>query len=101
MPSYSVVSQWLNGWGAGALSYGACTGSESVKSGTTYTFSWTRIFTNGSAGAITVNEIGIYFYRVFTSTAYYFCAARDKLAAGVTINPGSAKTVQYDISVTD
>lgn len=92
---YCLGARILHGTGAGQLSHGATSLTESVVSGTTSYFKVARIFTNSSGGSITINEVGLYIF----NGSYTFCIARDKLGAGEVCANLSSKTLEFTITV--
>ena len=57
-----------------------------------------RPFYNGTAGTITINEVGIYIKTLdSTPIERYFCIARDKLGSGVDVDPADTATLQYTL----
>jgi len=65
----------------------------------TMTFILEREIANGSGGAITLEEVGLYLAQ-HTAAVYYFCAIRD-VTGGIVINDGESKLIQYVIQVTN
>lgn len=86
-----LATQIANGTGAGQLTHGATTLLNLSLSSSPATFQLQRVFTNGSGGSITVNEIGI----VVSVTAGLLMIARDVIAGGVAVGNGQTLTVTY------
>ncbi len=84
------------GTGAGQLQYGANSNIDPITSGTSRQFTLSRTLTNGSTGAVTVNEVGI--YGKAGSTPWY--VMWERTLTTFTINAGASKTVTYTIKVT-
>ncbi len=92
---YALGTLIAHGTGAGQLSYGAVTFAVPVADATTSQFTITRNLANGSGGAITVNELGLYVKGYDYSTTYYFMAIRDVIAGGISVPNGQTLTVNY------
>lgn len=87
-----------SGSGAGQLTYGAETQGTPAVSGANSVWTLQRIFTNNSAGSITVKEIGM--YMVATITPYTFCSARDIVpAGGVAVATTKTLTIIYTFTM--
>jgi hypothetical protein len=97
-----------NGTGAGQLSYGAVTVNSVIKSGAVTSFNIVRPFTNNSAAAIIVPELGLIASTAgshntsqsaaSTGTfAGFVMMAHDLFAAAQTINVGFTLTVTYTL----
>lgn len=85
-----------HGTGAGQLSHGANSVGAPVTSGTSRQFTISRTFTNNTASAITVNEIGL--VGDGAGSAYNFLI--DRTLNSFTINAAASKTVTYTIRIT-
>lgn len=85
-----------DGIGAGNLQYGANSNVSPITSGTSRQFTLSRTLTNGSPGAVTVNEVGI--YGKAGTTPWY--VMWERTLSTFTINAGASKTVTYTIKVT-
>ena len=94
----ALGTQVAHGTSAGQLQYGAMTYGAPSTTATTTTFRFTRVFTNGSGGTITVQEIGLV-GRDTTTTANRFLFARD-LTGAVAVTNGQQLTVNYDFTTT-
>ena len=88
--------QIATGTSAGQLQYGTVTFAAPSTTATTTTFRITRVFTNGSGGTVTVQEIGLA-SRKATGTA--FLLIRD-LTGVVAVTNGQQLTVNYDMTTT-
>lgn len=93
----SLSTQISQGTGAGQLQYGSMTFAAPTTTATTTTFRFTRVFTNGSGGTVTVQEIGL--TSRHTSSSNSFLLVRD-LTGAVAINNGQQLTVNYDFTTT-
>lgn len=85
------------GTSAGNLQYGSMTYAAPSTTATTTTFRCTRVFTNGSGGTVTVQEIGLVSSSI--SNAYKYLLIRD-LTGAVAVNNGQQLTVNYDFTTT-
>ena len=88
-----------HGTGAGQLQYGAVTFGAPSTTATTTTFRITRVFTNGSAGAITVQEITLVGRQTGGAPAASFLLVRD-LTGAVSVGVGAQLTVNYNLTTT-
>ena len=93
---YALGAIIAHGVGAGQLQYSAMTFGAPASDSTTSQFTLTRNFANGSGGAITVNEIGLYVIS-YDGGAKYFMAIRDVIAGGISVPNGQTLTVNYRI----
>jgi len=89
-----LQTQIAHGVGAGQLSYGATSFSSPVTVGSDRYFEISRVFTNSSGSAITINEIGIY----HSHSTFIFCG--DRTINSTVVNNGAAITITYRIKVT-
>ena len=94
---YTLNTKIAHGVNAGQLQYSAVTAGLPTSDTTSSYFVITRVFTNGSGGNVSINEIGIYAYQ---SVGYYFCLSRDVLAATITLTNGQNLTLNYTIKAT-
>ena len=92
-----LQTQISHGTSAGNLQYGTVTYGAPSTTATTTTFRITRVFTNGSGGTVTVQEIGLV-CRGAISTAN-FLIIRD-ITGAVAVNNGQQLTVNYDFTTT-
>ena len=92
---YVIQTAIAHGTGAGQLQFSAVTFGAPASDSTTSQFTITRNFANGSGGAITVNEIGLYVYALGDGTAYYFMTIRDVISGGISVPNGQTLTVNY------
>jgi len=86
-----------HGTGSGQLQYGTMTFGAPATDATTTTMRFTRVFTNGSAGVVTVKEIGLYGRDTTASISYLLI--RD-LTSDQNIGVGQQLTVNYDLVTT-
>ena len=93
---YALGAIIAHGTGAGQLQYSAMTFGAPASDATTSQFTLTRDFANGSGGAITVNEIGL-FSRAYDGANQYFMTIRDVIAGGISVPNGQTLTVNYRI----
>lgn len=91
----SLTTQIAHGTSAGQLQYGAVSYAAPSTTATTTTFRVTRVFTNGSGGTITVQEIGL----VSQNGSNSFLLIRD-LTGAVAVTNGAQLTVNYDFTTT-
>jgi len=96
-----LKSQIGNGTGAGQLQYGSDSLTKPAANTNTNTGSmtWSKSFTNGSGGNVTVSEVGAYIssYIVTTTTTYFIL--HDLLPSPITLSPNQVLTVVYTITV--
>lgn len=92
----ALGTQIAHGTSAGQLQYGSMTYGAPSTTATTTTFRFTRVFTNGSGGTVTVQEIGLVGQSI---TGKRFLFIRD-LTGAVPINNGQQLTVNYDLTTT-
>lgn len=97
---YSLGTQIAHGTSSGQLQYSAVTFGATATDSTTTSIVVTRVFTNGSGGSITVNEIALSVLAVDTgSTNRFFLIARDVISATPVAN-GAALTLNYTLKTT-
>ena len=97
---YAMETLIAHGTSAGELQYGATTVGSPSATANTATFRTTRIFTNGSGGSITVEEIGLVCYTgVIDGASYYFLIIHD-VTGGVAVADGQSLTINYDLTTT-
>lgn len=99
MDDYAMETPIAHGTGAGQLQYSAMTFGAPADDGTVSQFTLTRDFANGSGGAVTVNEIGLY-VKGFDGATKYFLGIRDVIAGGIAVPNGQTLTVNYRIQAT-
>jgi hypothetical protein len=94
---YVIETLIAHGVGAGQLQYSIVTYGAPAADATTSQFTITRNFANGSGGAITVNEVGLYVETApgGTPVPYYFMTIRDVIAGGISVPNGQTLTVNY------
>lgn len=88
----ALATKISHGTSAGTLQYGAVTYGAPSTTATTTTFRTTRVFTNGSGGTVTVQEIGLV-------SVILVLLLRD-LTGAVAITNGQQLTVNYDFTTT-
>jgi len=88
------------GHGAGTMHYGGMTFGAPTSDGTTSHFTITRDLVNQTAGAITVEEIGLVMLAIMWNTdgadliRYYFLVIRD-VTGGINVPAGQTLTINY------
>lgn len=93
---YVMETLIAHGVGAGQLQYGAVTYGAPASDATTSQFTITRNFANGSGGAITVNEAGLYVRALDSGyTVRYFMTVRDVIGGGISVPNGQTLTLNY------
>lgn len=93
---YAMETLITHGVGAGQLQYAIVTFAVPAASATISQFTITRNFTNGSGGAVTVNEIGLACTtRDLTYVERYLLLIRDVIGGGISIPNGETLTVNY------
>jgi len=93
---YYVNTLIQHGITAGKLSYSANIIGAPTSDATSNYFIITRVFTNGSGGNVSVNELGLCGY----DGSYYYCFARDVLASTIVLANGQNLTLNYTIKAT-
>lgn len=93
----ALQTQIAHGTGAGQLQYGSMTFGAPSTTATTTTFRFTRVFTNGSGGTVTVQEIGLVSRDIINTNSFLW--VRD-LTGAVAVGNGSQLTVNYDFTTT-
>lgn len=93
----ALQTQIAHGTSAGLLQYGAVSYGAPSTTATTTTFRVTRVFTNGSGGTVTVQEIGLVCQS--DSSSNNFLLIRD-LTGAVAITNGQQLTLNYDFTTT-
>ena len=98
---YALQTLITHGTTSGKLQYSAVTFGAPTTDATTSYMTVTRIFTNGSSGNVSVNEIGLYsyFYNNDTSVGWYFCLVRDKLDSTIVLSAGQNMTLNYILKI--
>ena len=92
---YKLNTLIAHGTSSGQLQYSACVVGAPTWDATTNYFTFTRVFTNGSGGNVTVAEIGLYAIATYT-----YCMMRDVLASPITLANGQNLTLNYTITGT-
>ena len=92
-----LQTQISHGVAAGNLQYGTVSYGAPSTTATTTTFRTTRVFTNGSGGTVTVQEIGLVCRG--NQSANNFLIIRD-LTGAVAVTNGQQLTVNYDLTTT-
>ena len=93
--NYALQTKIAHGTGVGQLQYAACTVGSPSATSTQATFKITRVFTNGTANPITVEEIGLVLYDI----QYYYLVIRD-ITGGIAVAASQSLTVNYDLTTT-
>jgi len=93
---YKMGTLIANGIGAGQMQYLITTCNAVVNASPRSNLRVDRVFTNGSPGAITVKELGMY---VLISAAKTICICRDVIA-DTAVAAGSSLFVKYTIYIT-
>lgn len=91
---YVLGTPIAHGVGAGQLQYGAVTFGAPASDATTSQLTITRNFANGSGGAVTVQEIGLYCRAFYWEAQGYFMIIRDT-TGGIAVPNGQTLTVNY------
>ena len=98
---YALGTKINHGIGAGQLQYSNMAIAYPAINGFISQLTLTRDFSNGPAGAVTVNEIGIYVqFRDATATTRYFMVIRDTIVGGIAVPAGVTLTINYRIQAT-
>lgn len=92
---YNLATPIIGGTGAGQLNYGASTVDAPRIASDRSEQSFTRTFTNGSMGTVTVQEMGLFVQaRNSASTGYVFMLLRD-LTGALDVPPSGTLTLVY------
>jgi hypothetical protein len=96
-----LESQIGNGTGAGQLQYGRDSLTTPVANTNTNTASmtWSKSFTNGSGGNVTVSEVGAYINVNTTSGSTTYFILHDLLPSPITLSPNQVLTVVYTLTI--
>jgi len=96
-----LESQISNGTGAGQLQYGSDSLTTPVANTNTNTgsFTWSKSFTNGSGGNVTVSEVGAYITTLIASTSTTWFILHDLLPSPITLSPNQVLTVVYTVTI--
>jgi hypothetical protein len=92
---YVIETPIAHGVGAGQLQYGAVAFGAPAADAAVSQFTITRDFANGSGGAITVNECGLYVEAAIYTTIYYVMTIRDVIGGGINVPNGQTLTLNY------
>ena len=102
----SLVTQVSHGTGANQLQHAAVTFAAPTVSGTATTFTVTRVFTNASAGALVVKEIGLGgaedsspTFSTSTGTQGAVLIVRDLIGGGTGVSVGSGAQLTLNINL--
>jgi hypothetical protein len=100
----ALTSQIGNGTGAGQLQYGTDSLTTPITNlnNNSASFTWSKSFTNGSGGNVTVAEVGAYVTLesfITGATATYFIL-HDLLPSQITVANTQVLTVVYTITIT-
>lgn len=93
----ALVTKIAHGTSAGQIQYGTMTFGAPSTTATTTTFRFTRVFTNGSGGAIGVEEFGLAGEN--SNLTNRFLLLRD-ITGTITVNNGQALTLNLDFTTT-
>ena len=96
----ALATPIADGVGSGQMYHYAVTVADASVSGSSCSFTVTRVIGNQSGATISVTEIGIYFVAYENASPRYFLGIRDVLASSVAVPDGGAITVEYTIKVT-
>jgi hypothetical protein len=97
---YILVSEIANGIGAGQLQWGGHGQGGPFWDGTYMYSTYSRAFSNGSGGDVTMREIGLKNTIVWNGQQIdNFLWARDVLPSPITIGNGQVKTITYTIKL--
>ena len=97
---YALGTLIAHGVGAGQLQYSAMSFGAPANDASVSQFRLTRDFANGSGGAITVNECGIYVQANDSAgNIRYFCTIRD-VTGGINVPNGQTLTLNYQMQAT-
>jgi len=97
-----LESQIGNGTGAGQLQYGndSLTTPAANTNTNTGSMTWSKSFTNGSGGNVTVSEVGAYIGTTNgTYTPVTSFILHDLLPSPITLSPNQVLTVVYTITI--
>ena len=96
-----LESQIGNGTGAGQLQYGtdSLTTPATNTNTNTGSITWSKSFTNGSGGNVTVSEVGAYITTNIFSTSTTYLILHDLLPSPITLSPNQVLTVVYTITI--
>jgi len=98
LDQYNLASPITHGTAAGQLLYGITTIESLIKGTTEWLFRIIRSFSNSTDSTITVNEVGLFFFFMYSSSlSSQFMLARD-LILGLEIDPGATLTMRYVLS---
>jgi len=95
-----LQTQIAHGTGTGQLQYSTGTTAAASTDATTTTWRLSRVFTNGSSGTVTVNEVGLVsqVYNTWDVINYYlFC--RD-IVSPIEVTVGQQLTLNYNLKTT-
>ena len=96
-----LESQISNGTGAGELQYGtdSLTTPAANTNTNTGSMTWSKSFTNGSGGNVTVSEVGAYFSIDSNGGFTSYFVLHDLLPSPITLSPNQVLTVVYTITI--
>ena len=98
---HALEAQIAHGIGAGELQYSDMAIAHPAYDATTSQLTVTRDFANGSAGTVTVYEIGLILtMQEIDDTTRYFLVIRDVIVGGIAVPTGQTLTVNYRIQAT-
>jgi len=98
----SLTSQIGNGTGAGQLQYGTDSLTTPIinTNNNSASFTWSKSFTNGSGGNVTVAEVGAYISTFNAGNYQSYFILHDLLPSPITLSPNQVLTVVYTITIT-
>jgi hypothetical protein len=97
-----LTSQIGNGTGSGQLQYGSDSLTTPITNLNTNSasFTWSKSFTNGSGGNVTVSEVGAYVSIYDNGNYVQYFILHDLLPSSITLSPNQVLTVVYTITIT-
>jgi len=97
-----LTSQIGNGTGAGQLQYGTDSLTTPITNlnNNSASFTWSKSFTNGSGGNVTVAEVGAYIGTYNQGNVISYFILHDLLPSQITIANTQVLTVVYTITIT-
>jgi len=97
-----LTSQIGNGTGAGQLQYGTDSLTTPITNlnNNSASFTWSKSFTNGSGGNVTVAEVGAYIQTNNQNSPISYFILHDLLPSQITLANTQVLTVVYTITIT-
>jgi len=98
----ALTSQIGNGTGAGQLQYGTDSLTTPIinTNNNSASFTWSKSFTNGSGGNVTVAEVGAYVTNKVNGSNVQYLILHDLLPSQITLANTQVLTVVYTITIT-